>query len=97
MYDSVITYIINHGTNEHPISNRKVSEHFDINEAIVRKHINRARCEGVPICSTQHGYFYSEDKADVLDTIHSLNKRTIAVEKAISGLITNLMRTEGKE
>ena len=97
MYDSVINYIINHGTNEHPISNHKISEHFDISEVVVRKHINRARCEGVPICSTQHGYFYSEDKADVLDTIHSLNKRTIAVEKAISGLITNLMRTEEKE
>lgn len=97
MYDSVINYIINHGTSEHPISNRKVSEHFDISEVVVRKHINRARCEGVAICSTKHGYYYSEDKTDILETIHRLNKRTIAVEKAISGLVTSLMRTEAKE
>lgn len=97
MYEQVINYIINQGTSETPVSNSKISKRFEMAESVVRKHINKARCEGIPICSTSHGYYYSEDKADIVETIHSLNKRTIAVEKAINGLLTNLMMMEEKE
>lgn len=98
MYEQVINYITNHGSAEHPVSNAKISKHFDTSETNIRKYINKARCEGIPICSSNHGYYYSEDKADIVETIHSLNRRTIAVEKAISGLLTNLMRgTEVKD
>ena len=97
MYEQVINYIINQGTSETPVSNSKISKRFELAESVVRKHINKARCEGIPICSTPHVYYYSENKADIVETIHSLNKRTIAVEKAINGLLTNLMMMEEKE
>ena len=93
MYD-VINYIINNGSADKPVMNHQISAHLNISEVSVRKLINEARCEGFPICSCRKGYYYSEDKADIVATIQSLNNRTIAVEKAISGLLTNLMKTE---
>ncbi len=94
--EKVINHIINYATAENPIANYQLSALFNISEVAIRKHINRARCEGIPICASSKGYYYSTDKADILDTIQSLNNRTIAVEKAIGGLLTALIddRTE---
>lgn len=88
--DRVINFIKNHGTRENPISNREICEQLNITDVTVRKHINKARSVGVPICSCKTGYFYSAEKSDVLETIESLMHRTISVEKAISGLLTTL-------
>lgn len=93
MHD-VVNYIQNHGTADAPVMNHQISAHFNISEVTVRKLINQARCEGIPICSCSKGYYYSEDKTDIVATIQSLNHRTISVERAISGLLKNLMRTE---
>ena len=40
------------------------------------------------IYSCDKGYFYSEDKTEILTTIQSLMHRTIAVEKAVNGLVS---------
>lgn len=90
----VVNYIINNGSAEKPVMNRQISEYFKTSEVNIRKAINQARCEGIPICSSNKGYYHSTDKADIVETIRSLNNRTIAVEKAISGLLTNLMGLE---
>lgn len=93
MYD-VVNYIRNNGSVDKPVTNHQISAYFNMGEVNVRKTINQARCEGIPICSCHKGYYYSEDKADIVATIQSLNNRTISVERAISGLLTNLMRLE---
>ena len=90
----VVNYIINNGSVDKPVMNHQIAEHFKISEVKIRKIINQARCEGIPICSCNKGYYHSTDKADIVETIRSLNNRTIAVEKAISGLLTNLMGLE---
>ncbi len=90
MYESVVNYIIRNGDKNCPVNNHQISTMFHTSEVTIRKHINRARCEGIPICSCSQGYYYSKDKLDIIGTIQSLNSRTIAVEKAISGLLTNL-------
>lgn len=86
----VVNYIMSHGTRKNPISNREICSQLHITEVTVRQHINKARCSGIPICSCASGYWYSEDKSDILETIDSLMHRTISVEKAISGLLTTL-------
>lgn len=96
MYD-VVNYIINNGSAEKPVRNHQISAHFHTNETNVRKLINQARCEGIPICSCSKGYYHSNNKADIVATIQSLNNRTISVEKAISGLLTNLIGLENEE
>lgn len=90
----VVNYIRNHGSADNPVVNHEMAAHFHTSEVNIRKLINQARCDGYPICSCGKGYYYSTDKADIVETIHSLNSRTIAVGKAISGLLTNLNRTE---
>lgn len=85
-----INYISTHGTKENPVPNKEISKALNITETCIRNHINKARCEGIPICACDKGYYYSEDKADILQTIQSLMNRTISVEKAVNGLITAL-------
>lgn len=88
--ERVVNYILNHGTKEEPITNKEISSALKISEVNVRKYINQARRESIPICSCTEGYFYSEDKTDILETIDSLMHRTMAVEKAVTGLLTTL-------
>lgn len=95
--EKVINHIINYATAENPIANYQLSSLFNVSEVAIRKHINKARCEGIPICACHKGYYYSTEKADILETIHSLNNRTIAVEKAIGGLLTTLMNDGTEE
>ena len=86
--ESVVNYIRNCGSIVEPVKNREISSVLNLSEVEVRKLINEARCNGIPICSTQKGYYYSEDKNEILQTIQSLMHRTIAVEKAVNGLLT---------
>lgn len=92
--ERVVDFIRNYGSFEAPVTNREIAAHLRTSEPAIRALINQARCEGYPICSCGKGYFYSTNKADIVETIHSLNSRTIAVGKAISGLLTNLNRVE---
>ncbi len=95
--ERIVNYIRNHGSIDEPVMNHEMAAHFKTSEVTIRKLINQARCEGHPICSCHKGYFYSTNKADIVETIHSLNSRTISVGKAISGLLTNLYKTEEEE
>ena len=95
--DRIVNFIMTHGTREIPISNKEICQQLNTTEVLVRKQINKARRDGIPICACQKGYFYSRDKSDILETIDSLMHRTISVEKAISGLLTTLRTEEGKD
>ena len=86
--ERVVNYITNHATIDNPVTNREISASLKLSEVSVRNKINKARCNGIPICSCDRGYYYSEDKSEILQTIQSLMHRTIAVEKAVNGLLT---------
>ncbi len=88
--ERLVNYIKQHGSKEFPVPNSRISAYLNISEQLVRKKINKARCEGIPICASNEGYWYSDDKADILDTIQSLMSRTISVNMAIDGLLTTL-------
>lgn len=86
--ERVINHIANHSSKKEPITNKEIGSALNMGEFEVRKKINEARCQGFPICSCNKGYYYSNDKSDILETIQSLMHRTIAVEKAVNGLLT---------
>jgi biotin operon repressor len=92
--EMIVNYIKNNASQEHPISNKEICSALNVSEVIVRKKINKARCEGIPICSCSQGYYYSDDKYNILDTIQSLMHRTISVEKAINGMLTTVKGME---
>lgn len=79
--DEIIIYIRNRASKDNPVPNSDVT---------VRKKINEARCAGIPICSCDSGYYYSENKDEILKTVDSLMHRTIAIEKAVKGLVSSL-------
>lgn len=72
MKGAVVRYIQNHGSQENPVTNREMQAQLNLNEQAIRKKINEARQDGIPICSCSKGYYYSEDKGDILETIQSL-------------------------
>lgn len=88
--DKVINYIKNNGFVDCPVTNAEIGQSLNLSEQAIRKHINEARSKGVPICSCRDGYYYSEDKLEILRTIQSLMHRTMSVEKAVNGMLTCL-------
>lgn len=88
--ERVISYIHNNGSKEHPVCNKEIGKAIGMGDVMIRKLINKARSEGYAICSCDKGYFMSEEKADILDTIESLTHRTASINNAVSGLITAL-------
>lgn len=55
--------------------------------------MNAARCDGIPICSSRNGYYYSDDKEQIQKTVDSMRGRIFAQENAIAGL-SALITTE---
>ena len=52
----------------------------------LHRNVNRLRQDGVPIASSEHGYFYAEHAGEVYATIVRLRKMVSTMEKAIAGL-----------
>ena len=86
--ERVVDYIRNHGSIEKPVHNKEIASHLKTSEVSIRQKINVARSNGIPICSCDKGYYYSESKCEILATIQSLMNLTMAVERAVSGLLT---------
>lgn len=93
--DNVVNYIKANGFVDSPITNAEICTALKLSEQSVRRHINEARSRGLPICACRDGYYYSEDKQEILRTIQSLMHRTIAVEKAVNGMLTCLQDKVG--
>lgn len=68
------------------ITARVISKVMGCAESYVRKLINQARSNGVPICSTTAGYYFSDDYADITSTIKFLTHRVNTQMQAINGL-----------
>ena len=84
--NEVIKFIIKYSNKDNLIDSNQLAKHFDIPRVEVRQLINKARSEGVPICSTRWGYYFSTNEEDIQKTIKSLNGRVHAINKAIAGM-----------
>ena len=81
---SVVEHILLCG--EVPSTAKELAILFGVNQATIRKIINEYRSEGIPICSSHKGYYYSETAEDIVRTIASLKRRVGSIQKAIDGL-----------
>jgi biotin operon repressor len=85
--DKLVEYLKNNHTDiSECISARKLCLKFGVSSIEIRKVVNEARSEGVPICSCDKGYFYSELPSDILKTVNSLTGRIAKMQTAINGL-----------
>ena len=63
----------------------------------LRKCVNRLRRKGVPIASSQDGYFYAVTAGEVYSTIRQLRSMASGLEAAIQGLERSLDEFGGRE
>lgn len=75
-----------HITEKTAINARDLGTLFNVKGKPLRDIINNLRQEGVPVCSSWFGYWYSTDPEDVEKTIKQLESRVTNINKAIQGL-----------
>ncbi len=83
---TIIKYLRTNSSFEHPIKGSSIASHYGISDVKVREVVNAARRNGIPVCSSSYGYYYSEDKAHISKTVESLKNRIASQESAIDGL-----------
>ena len=72
------------------ITSKELSKLFRVKDSVVRKAVNVARRNGIPICSSPKGYYYSECNEDIIQTIKSLKHRITDIQGAVDGLQQSL-------
>lgn len=68
------------------ITAKELAKKTEKTESLIRKKINEARAQGIPICSTRFRYFISDDRKDIEATIEFLTHRINTQLQAIFGL-----------
>lgn len=63
---------------------------LNISRNDLRRHINRLRRKGVPIASSQDGYYFAVTAGEVYSTIRQLRSMTQGLISAIEGLEESL-------
>lgn len=76
----------NHAGQRRTIGGRMLAAKMQISENELRRRINRLRQQGVPIASSQAGYFYAINAGEVYETIRSLRRMAAGLEAAVKGL-----------
>lgn len=74
------------------IGGRELAGKMGVSENELRRRVNRLRQQGVPIASSQTGYFYAATAGEVYATIRSLRGMAKGLEVAIAGLEKALER-----
>ena len=81
-----------HSGERNIISSRELEATFRIRGSELRRMINHLRADGIPICSTDKGYFYAETNEELERTIRQLQSRIKKIARAEHGLVKALER-----
>ncbi len=89
MLDEQITAYLKeyHQGENRAITSRKLEAAFDIRGRELREIVNRLRTQGLPICSSEAGYYYAADAQELERTIQQLSSRIKNIAVARHGLI----------
>lgn len=96
LYQKVAGFIKQFSNEQSPIKGRDIAAYFGLSDADIRHTVNQIRQQGVPICSTNNGYYYSTDPKRIIKTIQSMQGRVDAQLAAIEGL-KQYLDTERRE
>lgn len=69
---------------------RQIEGALSISGNELRKQIHRLRCKGIPIASSQDGYFYAVTAGEIYATIRQLKSMDRGLQSAIAGLEESL-------
>ena len=71
---------------KHSKKSRQIEQALRISKTELRRRINRMRQKGIPIASSQDGYYYARTAGEVYATIRQLKTMEARLQSAISGL-----------
>lgn len=75
-----------HNKESKAIKSRSLCELFNLHSKQVRNLVSVLRQNGEPICSSNNGYWYSNDPEDLDRTIKRLSEQVKNMSRAVDGL-----------
>jgi transcriptional regulator of NAD metabolism len=75
-----------HNKESKAIKGRSLCELFNLHSKQVRNLVSVLRQDGEPICSSNNGYWYSNDPEDLDRTIKRLSEQVKNMSRAVDGL-----------
>lgn len=75
-----------HSGERRVVSSRELESEFQVRGPDLRRIINSLRGNGIPICSSDKGYFYAETEEELDRTIQQLRSRIKKIAHAERGL-----------
>lgn len=79
-----------HVGEQNAVTSREIEMAFAITGVEVRALVNQLRRSGMPIASSNRGYYYAANRQEVLSTINHMQRRIGGVAAAIRGLVSSL-------
>lgn len=76
-----------HKGEEHTICGKQLELVLGIQQSAIKRHVHHLRMSGVPICSSNAGYFYAETRQEITETIGRFNRHITAMMKTESRLL----------
>ena len=85
--NDLLEYLQDHHTEEiNAVGARELSTLFNITQRGLRSLVTELRKEGYPVCSSNSGYWYSEDEEDIRKTVDRMEAQMEKMEQAVAGL-----------
>lgn len=79
------------------ISTARLAEHCDCHERRIRESIHEMRRSGLPICSTERGYYWPESWEDAAPSIRHLTSLFQPLRESYEGFMRGLNDEFGQE
>lgn len=76
----------NHTEENKAVGARELSILFNTTQRGIRALVTELRKEGYPVCSSNSGYWYSEDPEDIEKTVARMEAQMDKMEQAVAGL-----------
>ena len=85
-------YLLRHRCEKNAVHLKELERVIQIEPRTIRRHINDLRQSGVPICSSDKGYWIGKRPSDVIRTISRLSEMTDGINSTKAELIVTSVR-----
>lgn len=89
----IVDYLKEHHTDEYEaIKGRDLCDLFNLTGKQLRNVVSSLRQDGAAVCSSSHGYWYSESREDIEKTLRRLEGQVENMNISIAGLKKVLLK-----
>ena len=92
MWEDLVEYLKDYHTDEREAINcKELAQLYNVTSKQIRNIVSALRQDGAPICSSSAGYWYSEDRVDLLRTLNKIRSQIRNMERTAEGLERTLL------